>query len=80
MGRPQYTRFVTYSSDGATLLTLSSGHVVLLFYIKVMSLILAFIARRRGLEETIERLLDPETHPSAQTGLGRLPENVMRSI
>ena len=39
---------------------------------------LAFVARRRGLEEVIERYLDPETHPSAQLGLGRLPESVMR--
>lgn len=34
--------------------------------------------RRRGLERTIERYLDMQTHPSAQPGLGRLPEQVMR--
>jgi mannose-6-phosphate isomerase-like protein (cupin superfamily) len=39
---------------------------------------LAALARRRGLEKTIERYLDPANHPSAQPGLGRLPENVMR--
>ncbi len=38
---------------------------------------LAALARRRGLERTLERYLDPSTHPSAQTGLGRLPERVM---
>jgi hypothetical protein len=38
---------------------------------------LAALARRRGLERTIERYLDPTTHPSAQAGLGRLPEHVM---
>jgi mannose-6-phosphate isomerase-like protein (cupin superfamily) len=38
---------------------------------------LAALARRRGLERTIERYLDLETHPSAQTDLGRLPERVM---
>jgi mannose-6-phosphate isomerase-like protein (cupin superfamily) len=40
---------------------------------------LAALARRRGLESTIERYLDPETHPSAEAGLGRLPDRVMRS-
>jgi mannose-6-phosphate isomerase-like protein (cupin superfamily) len=39
---------------------------------------LAAVARKRGLEETIERYLDVETHPSAQRGLDRLPERVMR--
>jgi mannose-6-phosphate isomerase-like protein (cupin superfamily) len=39
---------------------------------------LAALARRRGLEKTIERYLDPAHHPSAQPGLGRMPENVMR--
>jgi mannose-6-phosphate isomerase-like protein (cupin superfamily) len=39
---------------------------------------LATLARRRGLERTIERYLDLETHPAAQAGLGRLPERVMR--
>jgi mannose-6-phosphate isomerase-like protein (cupin superfamily) len=38
---------------------------------------LAAVARRRGLEKTIERYLDIDTHPSAQRGLGRLPERVM---
>jgi mannose-6-phosphate isomerase-like protein (cupin superfamily) len=37
---------------------------------------LAGLARRRG--RSIERYLDPETHPSAQRGLGRLPDGVMR--
>jgi mannose-6-phosphate isomerase-like protein (cupin superfamily) len=40
---------------------------------------LAFVARRRGLDKTIDRYLDPDSHPSAQTGRGRLPENVMRA-
>ncbi len=39
---------------------------------------LATIARRRGLERTIDRYLDLDTHPSAQRGLGRLPQKVMR--
>ena len=39
---------------------------------------LAAFARLRGLERTIERYLDPETHPSAEAGLGRLPDRVMR--
>ena len=39
---------------------------------------LAALARRRGLERTIDRYLDLEAHPSAQAGLGRLPERVMR--
>jgi quercetin dioxygenase-like cupin family protein len=39
---------------------------------------LAALARRRGLERTIERYLDSATHPSAEAGLGRLPEQVMR--
>jgi mannose-6-phosphate isomerase-like protein (cupin superfamily) len=38
---------------------------------------LAALARRRGLERTIERYLDPTTHPSAEPGLGRLPERVL---
>ena len=38
---------------------------------------LAAVARRRGLEQTIERYLDIDTHPSAERGLGRLPEHVM---
>jgi mannose-6-phosphate isomerase-like protein (cupin superfamily) len=39
---------------------------------------LAAVARLRGGEKTIERYLDPKTHPTAQAGLGRLPEQVMR--
>ena len=39
---------------------------------------LAALARWRGLEQAIERYLDLETHPSAEAGLGRLPEQVMR--
>jgi mannose-6-phosphate isomerase-like protein (cupin superfamily) len=39
---------------------------------------LAALARRLGRERTIERYLDPATHPSAEAGLGRLPEEVMR--
>lgn len=39
---------------------------------------LAALARRRGLERTIERYRDLATHPSAEAGLGRLPERVMR--
>lgn len=38
---------------------------------------LAALGRRRGLQATIDRYLDLETHPSAQAGLGRLPENIM---
>jgi quercetin dioxygenase-like cupin family protein len=38
---------------------------------------LAAVARRRGLEQTIERYLDIDSHPSAQRGLGRLPERIM---
>ncbi len=41
---------------------------------------LAALARRRGLERILDRYLDPETHPSAQAGLGHLPEHVMRPI
>jgi mannose-6-phosphate isomerase-like protein (cupin superfamily) len=39
---------------------------------------LAAIARRRGLERTIERYLDLRTHPSAEPGLARLPDQIMR--
>jgi hypothetical protein len=39
---------------------------------------LAAVARRRGAERTLDRYLDLETHPSAEAGLGRLPELVMR--
>jgi mannose-6-phosphate isomerase-like protein (cupin superfamily) len=41
---------------------------------------LAAVARRRGLEHTLNRYLDLDTHPSAQAGLRRLPERVMRPI
>jgi quercetin dioxygenase-like cupin family protein len=40
---------------------------------------LAALARRRGLERTIDRYLDLETHPAAQAGLGHLPERIMTS-
>lgn len=39
---------------------------------------LAALARRRGLERTIERYLDLDAHPSAEAGAGRLPERVMQ--
>ena len=39
---------------------------------------LAALARLRGLERTVDRYLDLETHPSAASGLARLPEQVMR--
>ena len=39
---------------------------------------LAAVGRRRGLQETIDRYLDLETHPSAEAGRGSLPEKVMR--
>jgi hypothetical protein len=38
---------------------------------------LAAVARRRGLERTLDRYLDLDAHPSAQAGLGRLPERAM---
>jgi mannose-6-phosphate isomerase-like protein (cupin superfamily) len=41
---------------------------------------LAAFARLRGLERTIDRYLELETHPSARSGLGRLPGRVMRRI
>jgi quercetin dioxygenase-like cupin family protein len=40
---------------------------------------LAALARRRGLERTLDGYLDLDTHPAAQGGLGRLPERVMTS-
>ena len=40
---------------------------------------LAWLARRRGLERTVDRYLDLATHPSAEAELGRLPEQVMRA-
>jgi len=39
---------------------------------------LAAVARRRGIQRTIDRYLDLQTHPSAQAALGHLPEQVMR--
>ena len=39
---------------------------------------LAALARLRGLERTIERYLDLDTHPSAEAGLGHLPGPMMR--
>lgn len=39
---------------------------------------LAALARLLGKERTIERYLDLDSHPSAQVGLGRLPDQVMR--
>ena len=39
---------------------------------------LAAIARRRGLERAIDSYLDLQSHPSAEPGLGRLPDQVMR--
>ena len=41
---------------------------------------LAVLARLRGGERIVDRYLDPETHPTAQAGLGHLPERVMRRI
>lgn len=41
---------------------------------------LAALARLRGAERIVDRYLDPRTHPTAQPGLGRLPERVMRRI
>jgi mannose-6-phosphate isomerase-like protein (cupin superfamily) len=38
---------------------------------------LAALARRRGLERTIDHYLDLDSHPSAEAGAGRLPEQVM---
>lgn len=40
---------------------------------------LAALARRRGLQSTLDRYLDLDTHPAAQAGLGRLPKRVMTS-
>jgi mannose-6-phosphate isomerase-like protein (cupin superfamily) len=45
---------------------------------RVLFPLLAGIARRRGMEETIERYLDLDKHPSAKVGLHRLPEQIMR--
>lgn len=41
---------------------------------------LAAFARRRSFERRIGRYLDLDTHPSAEAGLGRLPERVMRRV
>jgi mannose-6-phosphate isomerase-like protein (cupin superfamily) len=41
---------------------------------------LAALARLRGLERTVDRYLDLETHPAAEAGLGRLPEQVRRRV
>ena len=38
---------------------------------------LAALARLLGRERTIERYIDPDMHPTASPGLGRLPERVM---
>jgi mannose-6-phosphate isomerase-like protein (cupin superfamily) len=40
---------------------------------------LAALGRLLGRERTFERYLDPATHPSAEAGLGRLPEHVMEA-
>lgn len=40
---------------------------------------LAALARRRGLDRTLERYARLDTHPSAEAGLGRLPDRVMWS-
>ena len=39
---------------------------------------LAALARRRGLDRVLDRYLDLDTHPTAQPGVGRLPERVMQ--
>jgi mannose-6-phosphate isomerase-like protein (cupin superfamily) len=39
---------------------------------------LAAVARRRGLDRTLERYANLDTHPSAEAGAGRLPSRVMR--
>jgi mannose-6-phosphate isomerase-like protein (cupin superfamily) len=38
---------------------------------------LAALARRRGLERTLDRYLDLSTHPTAETGMGRLPAQII---
>ena len=40
---------------------------------------LAALARRRGLEQTIDRYLDLARHPSAAAGLDRLPGSIMQT-
>ena len=44
---------------------------------RVMLPPLAAVARRRGLDDKLDRYLDLATHPSAEAGLGRLPDRVM---
>lgn len=39
---------------------------------------LAALARWRGLQKTLDRYLDLETHPSAEPGSGSLPDRVLR--
>jgi mannose-6-phosphate isomerase-like protein (cupin superfamily) len=41
---------------------------------------LAALARLRGSERIVDRYLDPQTHPTAQSALGRLPERVMSRV
>jgi hypothetical protein len=41
---------------------------------------LAALARLRCRERTVDRYLALETHPAAESGLGRLPEQVVRRI
>jgi mannose-6-phosphate isomerase-like protein (cupin superfamily) len=41
---------------------------------------LAALARLRGLERTVDQYLDLDTHPAAEAGLGRLPEQVRRRV
>jgi mannose-6-phosphate isomerase-like protein (cupin superfamily) len=45
---------------------------------RVMFPALAAVARRRGLDDKLDRYLDAATHPSAEAGLGRLPARVMK--
>jgi mannose-6-phosphate isomerase-like protein (cupin superfamily) len=40
--------------------------------------LLAARARRRGLDDVLDRYLDLDAHPTAEAGLGRLPERIMR--
>jgi mannose-6-phosphate isomerase-like protein (cupin superfamily) len=39
---------------------------------------LAALARRRGLEQTLDRYLDLDAHPAAARGAGALPERISR--
>lgn len=45
---------------------------------RVMLPPVAALARARGVERLFERYLSLESHPSAETGFGRLPDRVMR--